>query len=113
VVYSGLKKVLPRSDFQASVSYNLVVQIIKVQRVKSRGGCRTHSLGDATANFPTPHFCLDLDPWEHFHNNVTSMATSLKIQERINLLVTQCLATGHCEIYAGNKLANMLSPIYV
>lgn len=48
--------------------------------MKSREGCiDTHDLGDTRANFPTPHFCLDLDLWEHIHNNVTSMAISPKI----------------------------------
>lgn len=35
------------------------------------------------------------------------MAPSLKIQERIKLLVTQCPATGYDEIYAGNTLGKV------
>lgn len=80
MVYSGLNIVLS-SDFQDSVSYNLVMQIIEAQRMKSREDCMKHNLGDTRANFPTPHFCLDLDLWEPLHNNVTSTATSLNIWE--------------------------------
>lgn len=47
-------------------------------------------------NSPALHFYLDFVLWEHIQNNVTSMAASIKIQERIKL-VTQCPATGYDE----------------
>lgn len=58
-------------------------------------------------NSPTLHFYLDFVLWECINNNVTSMAPSLKIQERIKLFVTQCPATGYDEIYAGNTLGKV------
>lgn len=58
-------------------------------------------------NSPPLHFYLDFVLWEHIHKNVTSMVPSLKIEERIKLLVTQCLATQYDEIYAGNTLGKV------
>lgn len=107
-ICSGLKAALPRSDFQGSVSCDLKCKELRHKEWKAGELCMTHKVW-VIINSPTLHFYLDFVLWEHIHNNVTSIAPSLKIQERIKLLVTQCPATGYDEIYAGNTLGKCIS----